>query len=96
MARLTEQGLDKNLPSSLLEKLGAGLELPEGTELDLGDLQNLSEELKKALEGKMGKFIDAGLLKPGKLGELGELGDLSEYKFNDHECDENCEKPGGK
>lgn len=96
MARLTEQGLDKNLPSSLLEKLGAGLELPEGTELYLGDLQNLSEELKKALEGKMGKFIDAGLLKPGKLGELGELGDLSEYKFNDHECDENCEKPGGK
>ena len=43
----------------------------------------------------MGKFMDVGLLPEGKLGKLAELSELGEYQFNDHTCDEDCEKPGG-
>ena len=96
LAMLAEDGLLQNLPSALTQELGAnGAELPEGLELDPAMLAKLSQELAKALEGKLGKLAQAGLLKFGKPGQLGELGELSAFNFTEHVCDESCEKAGG-
>lgn len=96
LAKLMEDGLLRNLPSALTQELGAnGAELPEGLALDPAMLAKLSREFAKALEGKLGKLAQAGLLKFGRPGQLGELGELSAFDFTEHVCDESCEKAGG-
>ena len=95
VSRLDSLGLD-SLPTDLGERLAATLDMTAGARFDLSELTQLSQEMREALEGMLGELADAGLLPAGKLGqlgELGELGDLSDFEF--HECDEECEKPGG-
>jgi hypothetical protein len=96
LTRLQDAGLDASLPTELGERLAATLQMPGESNFDLSELVQLSEEMRAALEGMLAELADVGLLPAGglgKLGELGPVGDLSGFEF--HECDENCEKPGG-
>ncbi len=95
-AKLADAGLAAKLDEAVSAKLAASLAPETGTTIDLSEWSKLSEELRAALEAKLAKLADAGLLKSGKLGKLaklGEPGDLEQFVM--HQCDENCKKPGG-
>ncbi len=95
-AELARAGLAAKLGEKLSAKLASTLEADPGASFDLSALTQLSEEMRAALEAKLARLADAGLLQSGKLGKLGELGELGDLsRFEMHECDENCDKPGG-
>jgi len=93
LSKLVQEGLAKDLPTALSEKLGASLEIPPGAQFDLSELKQLSADLRQMLEGKLSELAAAGLLKPGELGELLDASELGELVL--HECDEDCKKEGG-
>jgi len=73
------------------------MSLPEGVEL--GDLLQLSEEMRQALAEKMQRLAEAGLLREAQLAQLERLAklgslDASELQFVEHTCDSEC-KAGG-
>jgi hypothetical protein len=97
---MKEAGLAKDLPPEAREGLMPGtLSLPPGTQLDSRELAKLSQELKGALEAKLGKLGKGRLLDLSKLrlveGALPGLGEGFGELDPAHECDEDCKKPGG-
>jgi len=75
----------------------ASMSLPEG--IELGELLQLSEELRQALAEKMQRLAEAGLLREAQLAQLARLAELgaldaSELQFVEHSCDSECEAGG--
>lgn len=110
LEQLAREGLARGLPEELarmlpdavrlpaLEALAAGLtQGMEGlsaealaellSQLTAEELAALQQALAGLLEGKLGKLVAARLIDPSKLRSLKEI--------RAHECDEDCEKPGG-
>lgn len=95
LAQMAKAGLDKDLPKMMNEALTPGsLTLPEGTQLSSAELAKLSQALKGALDGKVGRLAQGKLLDANALAKLGELGSLDDFD-DTHECDADCKKPGG-
>lgn len=100
LAGMQEAGLTKELASQSLEGLQPGtLSLPPGAQLSSKELAKLSQELKGALASSLGKLGNGRLLDPSKLrlveGQLAGLGEGFGELDPEHECDEDCKKPGG-
>jgi tetratricopeptide (TPR) repeat protein len=95
LSEMADAGLGKELPESLQTALTPGaMTLPEGVQLSSAQLAKLSQELKGVLDLKLGKLVEGRLLDASALGKLGKLGSLDDFD-DTHECDEECEKPGG-
>ncbi|MFT4540179.1 MAG: hypothetical protein ACI841_000335 [Planctomycetota bacterium] len=99
-SELSELELSKELANELGgDLLPENFELTDALKLDPAALQELSAAMQELLQKNMDKLAKAGLFEGVKLsslahlGEGGTPGDLA--KFELHECDENCEKPGG-
>lgn len=100
LAGMKDAGLAKELPPEARAGLMPGtLSLPPGAQLDSRELAKLSQELKGALEAKLGKLGNGKLLDASKLrlleGGLPGLGEGFGELDPEHECDEDCKKPGG-
>jgi len=97
MERLAQAGFSKDVQSALEKELGAaGVSLPPGTKLDAGNIEAISKELADKLAARNGELAKMGLLDGKALAKLSELAKLDGFEFNDHVCDETCEKnPGG-
>ncbi len=97
MQQLAQAGFSKDVQSALEKELGAaGVSLPPGTKLDAGNIEAISKELAEKLAARNGELAKMGLLDGKALAKLGELAKLDGFEFNDHVCDETCEKkPGG-
>lgn len=100
LEQMREAGLAKGLNAQTEQSLGASLEsLPPGVQLSSAQLAKLSSELRGSLGARFAKLDAARMIDPSKLRELldAQLGDGGQYGAldPDHECDENCRKPGG-
>ncbi len=97
MEQLAQAGFSKDVQSALEKELGAaGVSLPPGTKLGAENIEAISKELGAKLAAKNGELAKKGLLNGKALAKLGELAKLDGFEFNDHVCDESCEKkPGG-
>ena len=94
LAKLDSGGLSKDLPQSVQDALPEGAQSLEGLQLSSAELAKLASELRKGLDSRLGKLASGRLLDPSKLGKLPEKLDLADLD-DDHECDEDCKKPGG-
>jgi tetratricopeptide (TPR) repeat protein len=96
LEQLRESGLTKGLSESTKSELGEQLDsLPPGLQLSSQELAALSRELNQSLAKQLGKLGAARLIDPSKLRELLDA-QLGEGELDpDHECDEDCKKPGG-
>lgn len=97
MQQLAQAGFSKDVQSALEKELGAaGVSLPPGTKLDAEKIEAISKALAEKLAARNGELAKKGLLDAKALAKLGELAKLDGFEFNDHVCDEECEKkPGG-
>jgi hypothetical protein len=83
-------GLAAKLPKSLLDRLEPGsLELPEGVELSTAELAELSDALRAALDARMERLAQSGLLSKTELQRFREL-----ERFSEHVCDSTCKRGG--
>jgi len=87
-------GLAKDLPEELERELEQAAQSLAGEPLSSAELARLAQELKGALDGRMGKLAGGRLIDPSKLGKLGEKLSLEDFD-DEHECDEECKQPGG-
>jgi len=87
-------GLAKDLPEELERELAQAAQSLAGEPLSSAELARLAQELKGALDGRMGKLAGGRLIDPSKLGKLGEKLSLEDFD-DEHECDEECKQPGG-
>lgn len=96
LEQMAADGLATNLPKSLAEALteaglpeasSAGLALLEGAPLEAAQLANLSKEMLGALDGKLAKLLESGLIDPAKLRPF-------DVSVKLHECTEKCEGGG--
>lgn len=103
LASLKDAGLDKGLPTDSARIDASLAELPEGASLSSTQLASASSALSKSLQEKLGRLGEARLIDASKLAqlkdlapvELRDLAELAEVDL-DHECDSECDKPGGK
>jgi len=97
LEQLRESGLTKGVSEATQRELGAQLDsLPPGVQLSSQQLAALSRDLNQSLAKQLGKLGAARLIDPSKLRELLDAQQQGEGELDpDHECDENCKKPGG-
>lgn len=97
LSELAQAGFSKDVKSALEKELGAaGVALPPGTKLDAENIEAISKDLAEKLGLRVGDLAKKGLLDGKALAKLGELAKLEGFEFNEHVCDETCEKkPGG-
>lgn len=96
LEQLRESGLTKGLSESTKSELGEQLDsLPPGVQLSSQELAALSRDLNQSLAKQLGKLGAARLIDPSKLRELLDAQPGDSELDPDHECDEDCKKPGG-
>jgi hypothetical protein len=89
------QQLNELAPELAQSLEGNQLQLPEGFKLSPEQMKSLSTSLRNAMKNNMGALSLAGLVNLSELKLSKDGSSLSKLIERFHECDEDCEKPGG-
>lgn len=90
LKELREGGLAAKLPETIQAELTPGsLELPPGVQLSPEALAKLSGEMRGALDARLAKLANAGLISARQLERA-----TSTARVSEHVCDGNCKRGG--